>query len=348
MGTFAVQQQAGETWALSELDDQNRIAVELNTLALAVRQGSVDALHTLGIRLLLGDRAPLRPEDGIGMLKEATNRGHAEAPAILSVLHALGVHVQQGWQIALELMALSADRGNPLSREQITILAGVPGDSPQTSKALLSRINLDEWVSLPEAVTLSEDPLIRSFPDFATPEICGWLIRRSRNRLKPAAVYDAVSRQVTYHSTRTNSVAIYNLVETDLLQLLVQGRMAVCTGLPFRNFEASSVLHYEVGQAIRNHFDFIDPESPNYEEQIRTQGQRVITFLLYLNDDYAGGETAFPELGISHKGKAGEGMFFVNALQDGSPDVRTLHAGQPPTRGEKWIVSQFIRNCRVF
>ena len=333
---------------MSETDEQTRISEELSALARAVKQGSVDALHTLGLRLLLGDRAPLRPADGISMLNEATQKGHADAPAVLSILHALGIHVEQGWNHALALMAVSAERGNALSREQITILAGVPVDSPQDSKSLIGSIDLQKWVAPPQAVTVHEDPLIRAYESFASPEVCNWLIRRSRNRMAPAAVYDAVAGKVTHHSTRTNTVAIYNLVETDLLQLLVQGRMAVCTGVPFRHFEASSVLHYEVGQAIHNHFDFIDPASPNYEQQIQTQGQRIITFLLYLNDDYEGGETAFPELGISHKGKAGEGMYFVNALPDGGPDVRTLHAGVSPTRGEKWVVSQFIRNRRVF
>ncbi len=40
----------------------------------------------------------------------------------------------------------------------------------------------------------------------------------------------------------------------------------------------------------------------------------------------------------------GEGIYFVNALPDMQPDLRMLHAGRPTTRGEKWIVTQFIRN----
>jgi hypothetical protein len=83
---------------------------------------------------------------------------------------------------------------------------------------------------------------------------------------------------------------------------------------------------------------------PNYAQEIADNGQRVITFLIYLNDDYEGGETAFPEMGISHKGKTGEGLYFVNSLPDGSADIRTLHAGKPPTSNQKWIVSQFVRN----
>jgi prolyl 4-hydroxylase len=108
------------------------------------------------------------------------------------------------------------------------------------------------------------------------------------------------------------------------------------------------VLHYRGGEEIRNHFDFIDPASPHYAEQIRLRGDRIITFLLYLNDDYREGETEFPEAGVKHKGTRGEGLFFVNVLEDGRPDLRTVHAGRPPTSGEKWIITQFIRNKPTF
>ena len=103
------------------------------------------------------------------------------------------------------------------------------------------------------------------------------------------------------------------------------------------------MLHYDVGEEITEHYDFIDPNIPNYAQEIAQQGERVVTFLVYLNDDYGGGETAFPRLGISHKGHRGEGMFFVNAV-DGNADTRTLHAGRTPAGGEKWIVSQFVRS----
>ncbi len=38
-----------------------------------------------------------------------------------------------------------------------------------------------------------------------------------------------------------------------------------------------------------------------------------MTFLVYLNDDYGAGQTAFPRLGIDHKGTRGEAVYFVNA-----------------------------------
>jgi prolyl 4-hydroxylase len=111
--------------------------------------------------------------------------------------------------------------------------------------------------------------------------------------------------------------------------------------------EAATVLHYAVGETIGDHYDFVDPEQPGYAEEILRRGTRVLTFLVYLNDEYAGGETVFPKLNLSHSGQRGEGMFFVNTLADGQADVRTLHNGRPPTRGEKWIFSQFVRNRPV-
>ena len=92
--------------------------------------------------------------------------------------------------------------------------------------------------------------------------------------------------------------------------------------------EIPYVLDYSVGQEFQPHFD---------------GQQRVLTFLVYLNDDYEGGETEFPVLGARWKGRKGEALFFWNVAPDGSLDERMLHAGLPVTRGEKWMLTQWIR-----
>ncbi len=159
-----------------------------------------------------------------------------------------------------------------------------------------------------------------------------------------AKVYDSIARQDITHDTRTNTAATFTLAEVGFVHLLVQARMAAACGVPMPNMEAATILHYEPGEQITNHFDFVDPQTPGYAEEVAKNGQRVVTFLAYLNDDYEGGETDFPDLGVGHKGRRGEGLFFVNAHPNGEPDTRTVHAGRPPARGEKWIVSQFIRS----
>ena len=67
------------------------------------------------------------------------------------------------------------------------------------------------------------------------------------------------------------------------------------------------------------------------------------TFLLFLNEEFEGGETTFPAAGLSFRGRTGDALFFANVTRDGRPDPLTLHAGRPPTSGEKWILSQWIR-----
>jgi hypothetical protein len=191
---------------------------------------------------------------------------------------------------------------------------------------------------------IHEDPRICAFPGFVGAPVCDWLINRARTRLERALVYDVVKQVDFADESRTNSFATFHLMEADIVHLVVQTRIAAACGQPVSHMEAPSVLHYAVGETIGNHYDFVDPAHPGYAEEIRNRGTRTITFLVYLNADYEGGETVFPKLDLSHLGQRGEGMYFVNTLRDGQADVRTLHNGRPPTSGEKWVFSQFVRN----
>jgi prolyl 4-hydroxylase len=143
---------------------------------------------------------------------------------------------------------------------------------------------------------------------------------------------------------RSNSIVAFDLADIDCVQVALQSRMAAACGVPADHAEGPTILHYAVGEQITNHVDFVNPGVADYANVIATRGERIITFLLYLNDDYDGGETDFGRLSIRHKGRSGGGLFFTNALPNGTPDVRMVHAGMPPTRGEKWIVSQFFRS----
>src|SRR5690606_17545986 len=254
---------------------------------------------------------------------------------------------------ALESLVLAAERGWAPAQAQLRVLAAAGGTSDRDGdgavdwRQVAGKIDLAAWQTPRAGTDLHASPRVCLLPDFLGDAACRWLIEKARGRLSRARVYEALSKRVTVSETRTNTAATLNLLETDLVCVLTQVRMAACVGVPFRHLEPLSVLHYDEGEQITEHFDFVDPEVPDYEQEIALRGQRVVTFLVYLNDDYDGGDTEFPELAISHKGRRGDGLFFVNALPDGRADVRTLHAGRPPTRGEKWIVSQFMRDRPV-
>ncbi len=328
----------------------------VSVLSAACRDGDIEAMTRLGKRLLVAAGAPLDPERGTELLTGAANHGGAEAAAQLAVMSAIGMHTEQSWDKALEAIVFSAERGWPAARAQLRILAAdralAASEADEADPALWGRlastIDLNRWHSPSPGANLSEAPLVRHFPDFASPAVCDWMIANARGRLGRARVYDALLRKETTSETRNNTAAIFNLTHSDLISVLIQVHMCANTGVPFRYLEPANVLHYDVGEEITEHYDFIDPNVPNYEQEIAENGQRIVTFLVYLNDDYEGGETELPELGIIHKGKRGEGLFFVNAHENGEADIRTVHAGRPTRRGEKWIVSQFIRNRPTF
>ena len=335
-------------------DAAHRHDEAINSLARGVKAGDVESMTRLGKRLFTGDAAPHLPREAVGFLIDAAKAGGAEAPAILAVLSATGASVRQSWQEGLSALVLAAERGWQPAQAQLRVLAAdrtlaAASELVHTSsdiwKQLGSSVAAGPWHLAPERRVLSRDPLVVSFPNLLTPEICAWLIAEAVPRLEPAKVYDSVAGQDIVHETRTNSAATFGLGNVGFVHLLVQARMAASCGIPFQNMEAPAILHYRPGQEITNHFDFVDPRTtPNYAEEVARNGQRVVTFLAYLNDDYQGGETDFPNFGVRHKGTKGEGLYFVNAFPDGKPDLRMVHAGRPPVEGDKWIVSQFIRS----
>lgn len=322
-------------------------------LAAAARKHDVEALTRLGKRLLVGDRAPCLPKDGAGLIADASARGGAEAAAVLAVLHAVGASRGHSVQTGLQSLIVAAERGWPAAQAQLSTLAAQPSAAatvaPSTGtdwQAVGQSIDLVAWQAPPAATDLNASPLVRSYAGFASAPVCQWLIEKARGRLSRALVYEAISREVMAKPTRTNTAAVFNIVDTDFVLVLAQLRMSACLGVPLRQFEAITVLHYDAGEEITEHYDFVDPNLPSYAQEIAEKGDRVVTFLVYLNDGYEGGETAFPRLDISHKGSRGEGLFFVNS-EHGRADTRTLHAGRTPIGGEKWIVSQFIRDRAV-
>lgn len=53
----------------------------------------------------------------------------------------------------------------------------------------------------------------------------------------------------------------------------------------------------------------------------------------------------FPRVNLNHRGRKGDAWLFSNVdAATRVPDPLTLHAGTPPTNGEKWIFSQWIRD----
>lgn len=123
-------------------------------------------------------------------------------------------------------------------------------------------------------------------------------------------------------------------VQEDLVRALNR-RIAAASNTEITQGEPLAVLRYAPGQQYRPHHDAL-PGAAN---------QRLWTMLVYLNESYAGGETRFPPLGLSVRGRLGDGLLFRNAAENGAPLPDALHEGAPVTAGRKWLCTRWIRQA---
>lgn len=286
--------------------------------------------------------------EALALLGRASESGEAAASERLALFTALGLTAPPDWPAALDLLALASAQGSRPASEQLQLLAEPDRDpsSGPSDKPAAIRQSIDIAGRLRHAAgdTIRTAPFLRRFAGFATAAECRWLIRSATRKLVPATVFDRATGRQVENPVRDNHAALYQVAELDFLAEVVRQRISNAVGIPVPFFEPPQIFRYTVGQQFKLHPDYFDPANPGHVEEIAKRGQRVGTFLLYLNDDYEGGATHFPAIGLDWRGGTGDALFFANVDRTGRPDRQTLHAGQPPSIGEKWVFSQWIRD----
>lgn len=308
---------------------------EFQALARARYAGNPQALTALGARVLVGRDAPCSPGDGEALLTEAARQGDAGAWWYLSILSAAGVVRVQSWADAFDALARAAALGHKLALHQQQLLAAL---------GLNAASDVAPWMNSYETRMVRESPRLAAHAGFLPLALCKYLIEHARPRLIRAQVFDARAGGLKTDPMRTNTGAAYSLIDSDMVMQLARARIARAAGVAHDALEPMEVLHYAGGETYRPHVDFFHPSLPNYAGEMRRRGQRIRTCLVYLNAGYQGGETEFPKLGIRFRGEVGEALVFDNVGADGAGLMETLHAGLPPTSGEKWLLSQWIRD----
>lgn len=324
------------------LEAQGCYEVARNWLAKAAQSGNPDALTALGINLLV--RPPLSHFEGVKAIIAAANAGGAQAIHIAGAMAALGAGLPQNWPMAFDCLHQSAERGLGQAQDELRLLANAGSGA---WKDLRDSIDVEALLRPTPMRVVHEHPRVSVAERFLTPQLCDWLIERAKPKIGRARVFDTTDGGGKIDRTRNNSATDFNVVETDLVLALIRARIATVTGLAPQGMEHSQVLHYSVGQQFAPHFDFLDPAMPAYAQNIASAGQRVATFLIYLNDEFDAAETSFLALDWRYRGGKGDAILFWNVDEHGAPDRRTLHAGLAPTRGEKWLFSQWIRRPRT-
>jgi prolyl 4-hydroxylase len=173
---------------------------------------------------------------------------------------------------------------------------------------------------------------------------CERLIDLARPRLRPATIVETRSGEHVA-ADRKGDGAFFQLRENALIARLDE-RLSALMNCPVENGEGLQVLRYGPGGEYPPHVDFLAPTNSWSADSIGRSGQRVSTLIVYLNDVAEGGETLFPVAGLSICPRRGNAVYFEYSNSRQQVDPSSLHAGAPVRRGEKWIVTKWMRARR--
>ncbi len=295
--------------------------------------------------MLIGKGAVADPSRGLELLRRAMAEGDGDAAALLAVLAGAGAWVPQSWDTALDLLQTGAVLGSTRAQGQLRLLAGpaAAGSQAEDWPARRRRIDLAPWLAAPDRHVLWDEPRVRMSRAFAPPGVGAWVINTVRGRMRQALMYHGDTKTEVVDPHRSCSDYEFDLIGSDLILILIRNRIAAATGLPVAAMEPPRVFHYATGQEIKAHYDRLNDGIGNYADS-GYQGDRIVTFLLYLNDDFDGGDLDFPLVGQRFKGREGDAVYFAHVDNSGAPDRKSLHAGLPILRGEKYVLSQWIHD----
>jgi prolyl 4-hydroxylase len=278
------------------------------------------ALFEAAAARLRGDGIARDLPAALELFRQSAGAGKVEAAVIYSNFLAAGVGGPRRWGDSLRLLAALAEV-NPRSRSEL-----------ERIEAMKLTAQGDP-ITLPESEPLCHTPAITRFPGLFSPAECLYLAQAAAPMLEPAVVVDRASgRQVRDPVRVCDSAGFTWPLENPAVHALNR-RLAAASGTAVEQGEPLQVLRYRPGGEYRPHFDAI----PGFANP------RVMTFLVWLNDDYEGGETYFPTPGLKLKGRPGDALLFRNTGPDGRRDPASGHAGLPVTAGEKLIASRWIR-----
>ena len=114
----------------------------------------------------------------------------------------------------------------------------------------------------------------------------------------------------------------------------IEERMEQVTGFPKEHFSDFQVNKYSEGGHHKPHIDQIPME----------YGNQMVSMLVFLNDDYEGGEIVYHTAQPPVKIKPRKGMALVhhNTDQYGEFDISTMYAELTVTKGEKWTSKAWV------
>lgn len=166
-----------------------------------------------------------------------------------------------------------------------------------------------------------------------TSEQCDSIMDYAKDKLFDSEVIGGKDQKVR------NSMQ-YWIPKTDPLVKHIFSAMSSKFNIPIENAEDLQVVRYYPNQYYNEHHDSCCDDNEHCANFVKRGGQRVLTVLIYLNNEFEGGNTYFKNLDLKVKPKTGDAVVFRPLAKNSNKcHPLALHAGLPVTSGEKWIAN---------
>jgi len=185
---------------------------------------------------------------------------------------------------------------------------------------------------------------VEEVDDFLTLEECDKIIELCDGKLKESKIYSGEGD--IYDKSKRDSEQCW-LEDDNIMIRKIRDKVRMYTNTVENYQEMLQVVRYKIGGFISCHYDACDGDEEYCKRLNGEYGERYITVLFYLNDDFEGGRTIFPYIKRYIKAKKGKCVIFKNVNKDGNIIRQSLHESSEVISGEKWIGTIWIKNKRM-
>ena len=277
-----------------------------------------NAAMDMAERLMLGIDVKPDQKAAYRMVQQAARLGHEDGRRAWVYLTAAGIGRKADPDSAMKML------GELAKEDRFAAL----------QLAFLQHLTCEKRLAEIAPKVVCADPYIALYPQLFSPAECRYLMVLGTPWLEKASILDLSGQGRMDEGARdAHCCSIPNLAE-DLVVQSVNRCIAAATGTQASWGEPLNILKYEPGQQYKPHHDGTGTDNVSV---------RVLTALIWLNDQFEGGETDFPKIKVRVRGGVGDMLVFKNIRDSGEFDERMIHAGLPVTQGVKWMASRWIR-----
>lgn len=189
-----------------------------------------------------------------------------------------------------------------------------------------------------------QGPDIRIVDGFMTPEECDAIMAIAEPRLEASMVYGVTAENgdAVDKDSRVSRQTWLNDSDSGVVDAFSK-KVSELSGLPVSAQEELQVVRYEDGGFYGPHHDACKSDLADCSRMDDELGPRYLTFLVYLNDGFQGGETEFPDVGQKVTPAKGRLVIFRNTDDQGRVVESSRHAALPVTGGvPKWVANKWV------